>query len=400
MDRGTPRTHRTSRVVAVAMALLLAAIGAAAATASATRESGGKAVLAALAMDIENAPNPVRAVDGKRHLAYEIAIVNQSSSDVRLDRVQPRSHGTPFGPALDGQQLKNLLRVNGGRSGRTIPAGGSATLFMDVTYRRAAATPKRLRHGFRTTLLNKGDDQPNNYVGVPTRVGRRSAIEVRPPLRGDDWVVGNGCCNPINAHRGATLSINGTVRTAQRFAIDFVRLNDQGRLYDGPKNELSSYAYYGKRIRSVSAGKVVRVQDNQPEQVPGSLPEGQTVETADGNYVVIRIDRGHYAFYAHMQLGSLRVSVGDRVRPGQVLGRLGNTGNTDAPHLHFHIMDGPSPLESNGLPFVYDSFRGQGFVTNGDDVQDGAVAKVNHRKYAGRFRDRMPLGFQLIDFGR
>jgi hypothetical protein len=55
------------------------------------------------------------------------------------------------------------------------------------------------------------------------------------------------------------------------------------------------------------------------------------------------------AFYAHMRPGSLKVKVGDKVVTGQVLGVLGNSGNTDAPHLHFHVMDGPSPLLSRAV---------------------------------------------------
>jgi murein DD-endopeptidase MepM/ murein hydrolase activator NlpD len=51
------------------------------------------------------------------------------------------------------------------------------------------------------------------------------------------------------------------------------------------------------------------------------------------------------------------VRAGDRVERGQVLGLVGNTGNSDAPHLHFHVMDGPSPLDSNGLPYAIDAFE-------------------------------------------
>ena len=62
------------------------------------------------------------------------------------------------------------------------------------------------------------------------------------------------------------------------------------------------------------------------------------------------------ALYAHLQPRSLKVRSGDRVRRGQVLGLVGNSGNSVAPHLHFHVMDGPSPLDSNGLPYLIDSF--------------------------------------------
>jgi murein DD-endopeptidase MepM/ murein hydrolase activator NlpD len=49
-----------------------------------------------------------------------------------------------------------------------------------------------------------------------------------------------------------------------------------------------------------------------------------------------------------------------------VIAHLGNSGNSDAPHLHFHVMDSPLPLASNGLPFLIDSFDLAGTVAPGD----------------------------------
>ena len=391
------------RKLALALCALSTCVALALADGASADRSDDKAELAGLAMNIANSPNPVLAVDGKNHLAYEIAIINQSSLDITLDRVQPRTAGKRLGPALDGDALQNLLRINGGGDEAFIPAGGSAELFLDVTYPKNQKAPRRLNHGFNTTLVDPTGAQPpqtKSYIGVSTKVGREPAIEVGSPLRGPGWVVANGCCNPINAHRGAGLSIDGTVHFAQRFAIDFVQLGQNGKIFNGPVDQLSSYDYFGAPEHSVSAGKVVRVRDGQPEQVPGALPSGQTVQTADGNYVVVKIDPGHYAFYAHMQPGSPRVEVGDRVKEGEVLGLLGNTGNTDAPHLHFHIMDGPSPLQSNGLPFVFKRFTGQGHITNGDELQTDADLQIDTDTEAGPFRDRMPLGFQVIDFGK
>lgn len=81
--------------------------------------------------------------------------------------------------------------------------------------------------------------------------------------------------------------------------------------------------------------------------------------------MVIDIGDGLYTLSGHMQKGSIRVKVGDRVRRGQSIGLVGNTGNSSAPHLHFHVMDGPSPLTSNGRPYVIDSFSivGRGVST-------------------------------------
>ncbi|HEX2660814.1 MAG TPA: M23 family metallopeptidase, partial [Polyangia bacterium] len=97
-------------------------------------------------------------------------------------------------------------------------------------------------------------------------------------------------------------------------------------------------------------------RDGMAENTPTEPLPPPTIESAPGNYVVEQLDDGRFALYAHMRPGSPRVKVGDRVRRGQVLGLVGNSGNSTGPHLHFHITDGPSPLGSNGLPYVFDRF--------------------------------------------
>src|SRR5258708_29375123 len=107
-----------------------------------------------------------------------------------------------------------------------------------------------------------------------------------------------------------------------------------------------------------------------PEQVPGPR-KGVTVETLDGNHIVIDMGDGNFELYAHFKTGTVAVKVGDHVKTGDVLGHLGNTGNSSAPHLQFHVMDGPSPLVSRGLPYEIDEFQSQGRL----DAEDGFFEK-------------------------
>jgi murein DD-endopeptidase MepM/ murein hydrolase activator NlpD len=65
---------------------------------------------------------------------------------------------------------------------------------------------------------------------------------------------------------------------------------------------------------------------------------------------VLDIGGGNYVLYAHMQPGSVTVKAGAKVKRGDVLGKVGNTGNTQAPHLHLHVMDGPSPCSRTASP--------------------------------------------------
>jgi hypothetical protein len=382
--------------------LLLTFLLVVAATAGPAAAKGkAPAVLSPVAFYIADAPQPVLATDGKMHLAYELRFDNQSNLEVSALSVQARSGGKAIGSRFSGALLESVLRIDGGFNGLTIPPGGSGTIFMDVAYSPQATTPRSLQH--RIVLVGQPPGQPAAqqtfaFTGVPTAVAQRPAIEVAPPLRGPGWVVSNGCCSPPNAHRGATLAINGTAHAPERFAIDFVQLNGEDRLFSGPLGLNSSYAYFGTPIHSATPGTVVRVHDGLPEQTPGALPAGATVQNAGGNYVVVAIGHGRYAFYAHMQPGSLRVNKGDRVRAGEVIGLLGNTGNTDAAHLHFHIMDSPSPLEANGLPFTFTTMTGEGRVTQPGVLQTGAVVPIDRGAFTGKRQGQMPMNEQVVGF--
>jgi murein DD-endopeptidase MepM/ murein hydrolase activator NlpD len=101
-------------------------------------------------------------------------------------------------------------------------------------------------------------------------------------------------------------------------------------------------------------GKVVEVVRDLPDEIPGATPSDNTVQTAAGNHVIVRMAGKRYAMYAHLVPNSVTVQLGDSVETGQVLGKLGNSGGSSAPHLHFQVMDALSTLNAHGLPFVFD----------------------------------------------
>ena len=199
------------------------------------------------------------------------------------------------------------------------------------------------------------------------------------------------------------MAINGVQRAPERFAIDWVRLQPDDRLYSGDRSTLESYAYFGVPVYAVADGTVVNLYDGAAEQVPGSPAKGITPENIGGNMLVIDIGGGNFAFFAHLQPGSLRVKLGDHVTKGQVIALLGNTGNSDAPHLHFQIMDSKSPLDANGLPFLLTYFVGQGVVADaslGPVFESGRPAVVKPNPMDGPHSDRLPLNDELVEFGK
>ncbi|MBV8775091.1 MAG: M23 family metallopeptidase, partial [Deltaproteobacteria bacterium] len=154
---------------------------------------------------------------------------------------------------------------------------------------------------------------------------------------------------PDAAHRRAILFDRGEPFLAQRYAIDWVRyriVNGVGTTWSGPENQNSSYFCYNAPVYSMTSGTVSEVLDGIPENVPhsGRMAIDVNFSNAGGNSVVIYIGYGLYAFYAHMRPGSIRVKVGGHVSVGEIVGRVGNSGNSTEPHLHEHIVNRPSFL--------------------------------------------------------
>jgi hypothetical protein len=207
----------------------------------------------------------------------------------------------------------------------------------------------------------------------------------------------------ISAHRFTLLPLNGSLWPAQRFAIDFLQLDEQGHLFEGDPEDLDNWHFFGADVLAAASGRVTEVVDDLPNQVPGALPPGITLDEASGNRVIMDIGDGRFALYAHMIPGSIVVEEGERVCAGEKLGLLGNSGNTNAPHLHFQIMNGPGDLDSVGLPFVFDRMALQGRLAGSspeeiDDVLFAGGAPLIDDTDTGHRRRQMPLSLDVLGF--
>jgi murein DD-endopeptidase MepM/ murein hydrolase activator NlpD len=144
---------------------------------------------------------------------------------------------------------------------------------------------------------------------------------------------------------------------SQQYAYDIVGLSPRYEIIrtDGEKNE--DFFGWGREIIAPAGGQVVYARDDVPDNArPGVIQSNLFLKLPEpewaigGNVVVIDHGNGEYSFLAHMQKGSVRVKVGDKVKQGDVLGLLGNSGNSDGPHLHYHLMAGIALFRSDGLP--------------------------------------------------
>ncbi len=196
--------------------------------------------------------------------------------------------------------------------------------------------------------------QLGGMVIIPLRYSLRlpnsdtyvSSIKYSLPFSGN-WIV-------VNGGTQKTFSHSWNIPT-QRYAYDFLILDENGKSYQGDQTEAVNYYCYGKTILAPADGKVVEVGSDAPNS---SIFRNGQVDCAArdmrGNYILICHAKAEYSLLAHLQPGSICVKTGDCVKRGQSIARCGNSGNSSEPHLHFHLQDGSSFFYSAGLPIRFE----------------------------------------------
>jgi murein DD-endopeptidase MepM/ murein hydrolase activator NlpD len=178
------------------------------------------------------------------------------------------------------------------------------------------------------------------------------------PLRGV-WYVGYGA----SLHTGHRWAI------PEEFALDIAKIGDSGLSHKGDGARFDDYYAYGADVLAAADGHVISVENDEPEDPSAMQRPNETQEAyfarlqkergerlakgltaITGNYVMIDHGTNEYSLYAHLQPDSVRVHVGDKVKAGDVIGKLGSSRNSTEPHLHFHVCDRPDPLMCAGIP--------------------------------------------------
>jgi murein DD-endopeptidase len=347
-----------------------------------------------LEVRVPKAPT-VATADGASVLVYELHITNFTPQPLILQRIDVATADAArrvLTTLADSALIRAIARP--GMQGRVtevtkLDGGARALVFLWIPVDRNSI-PNALRHRL---YLQQGSGDGALTLQLDDRATpvAKEAAPVGPPLRGGPWLTANGP-HPQRGHRRAMVPIEGHPSIAQRFAIDYVKLGDDNLTFKGDRLKNDSYHAYGVDALAVADGIVVATKDGIPENIPGPASRAVpiTLETVGGNHVIIDIGGGRYAFYAHLVPGSLRVKTGDRVRRGQVVGLVGNSGNSTEPHLHFHISDGASPLGSDGLPYIHDAFEVVGRCTTVNTGCERSTPAVR--------RGELPLGNLVIRF--
>jgi hypothetical protein len=357
-----------------------------------------------LVQSVMSTPRWFRDSDGRVHVAYELRLTNGFNVPVTVVSVRVRDSARRRTiETLRGTELEASMTLMADPTGptTTVPGSGVGVVWFDIVLRNRRRLPRTIRHVL-TVSVPPGLPLPETITdtGGFARVDRRPPVVLGPPLRGPGWIAVGSCCD--GPHRRSIQPVNGRLYLGQRFAIDWNGMNAENRWVVGDPNLNASWVFYDKPVLAVANARVVAAVDRWPDQIPNN-PGPVTLRSADGNHVILALGGGRYAFYAHLKPGSVRAERADRVRRGQVIGRLGNSGSSTGPHLHFHVMNGPSPLASDGLPYVFDRFQLTGRIPPLDAslaelVTAGEPAPVDPAG-AGPRRRKLPLGRDVVSFG-
>ena len=145
---------------------------------------------------------------------------------------------------------------------------------------------------------------------------------------------------------------------AEAFAYDFLQIGPNGKSYQGDGRSNADYYAYGKKVLAAKDGKVISVRGDMAENTPG---ETSNVATPSGNVVIIDHGNNQFGYYAHLKPFTVAVKPGAQVKAGEVLGEVGNSGDSSEPHLHFHVMNNADPAQGDGIPLVFESWKAQSY---------------------------------------
>jgi hypothetical protein len=313
--------------------------------------------------------------DGRRHLVWELVVTNDGESAISVETID--IDGGAFGKkhfeaaelrarvkalhAVDADSVQDLRAIGEmPKAGpREVPGRAAAAIFLRLQNEGDDEVPTTIHQ---SVTLRAGEHMLTRTIDLATV--KDEEVVLAPPLRGAGWIGHEGPTD-ISHHRRTVLRFGGRWHVGQRFAIDWMRHAPSGSIVrEGePEDRNASYLAFGATVHAVADATVAAVHDGVDDNVAGvGLPAKTplTLENVAGNTVFLDLGGGRYAGYAHLQRGSIRVAPGARVQAGQVIGLVGNSGNSPASHLHFQVCDRPSILACDGLPYVLRSFERRG----------------------------------------
>jgi len=284
---------------------------------------------------------------------FHIVIENKAAMPIDVDWVRfdvTNSNGVLFSGQYSGAALIDLFDSSMDR--RRIEPTPKGTLKVDAGERKAISDifldcPKGFLGENLIVELNykAGGKSDSRKTSIGLR--RTQGFSGRLPFDGIWYVASEH--GYLDSHKRFV---------AEAFAYDFLQIGPNGKSYQRDGRNNADYYAYGKKVLAAKDGTVISVRSDMAENVPG---ETTNVDSPGGNVVVIDHGNNQFGYYAHLRPFTVSVKPGARVRAGDVLGEVGNSGDSSEPHLHFHVMDNADASLAVGIPAVFENWKGQSY---------------------------------------
>jgi len=345
--------------------------------------------------------NLIQAND-KTYLAYELNVLNNFKTPLDLRKVEIFNLLKPELPIATFDSI--YINENLDRPGLTneknlnlISENQFGILNLNLEFKKKNAIPKKIFHKLHFKVQRRNGKYmmypiETTIINIPDKTNLTLGL---PFNKKGKWLY------IAEGHKNSRFLAEGRATYPQRFAIDWIFVNNNEEFAKKNVKENENWHTYGLELVSVADGIVVDVKDDIIENEPLSeeMAVRITRETIGGNYVIIDIGNDLYAFYGHLIPNSLKVSIGDKVKKGQVIGLLGNSGNSDLPHLHFHLESKSNIFAGGeGIPYHIKEF------TQLKDYSSEEVSSLfyNNRVPLDSLRpikkiNEFPIGFGLIE---
>lgn len=224
---------------------------------------------------------------------------------------------------------------------------------------------------------------------VPSVSNYKSDIQYSLPFKGK-WTVVNGGVDKELSH---SWSIN-----AQRYAYDFIKLDDKLKSYNGDRKKLENYYCYESDIIAPADGIVVEVSNKcKDSKIMWNNSTDPLIKDIRGNYIVIKHSEYEYSLICHIKPNSFLVKKGDIVKRYQKIAECGNSGNTTEPHIHFHVQNRRGFVLSVGLPIEFKDIKV--YKIEDYDRYDSRTIKSNfdYSMYKGKYIHRGQIVSNILE---
>jgi hypothetical protein len=204
------------------------------------------------------------------------------------------------------------------------------------------------------------ENAPARTLELAAQISSRKPTVVAMPITGRVFLWDGH--DELGHHRRWDYSIPflkqlGFSSNGMRYSYDFVLVDETNAMSKPGATRNEDWLIFGAAVRAVEAGTVVKVVASHPDDSSFDPQASlQDINALLGNYVVLDHGNGVFSAYAHLKQDSDRVHAGDKVRRGQTIAAVGNSGSSNFPHLHFQLMDAPD-MHGEGVPALFRDFQ-------------------------------------------